>query len=126
MSTTVVDDPADLLVSLGSLHDVRIERVCYESDANRLRIKVWDLNWNAEREPGYVARPCDLVFSEIRAFSIVAGQDRFHTTLVSEGVIITEAYAISKEALWRMDAVMHTSERWYVEFGRLEIEDMPR
>jgi hypothetical protein len=124
--STVVDDPAALITQLASLHDVRIECVCYESDRNRLLIGVADLNWGLDGEPGYVERPCRLVFSELNAFAIMAGQDRFHTSLLSVGSVIGHASAISKNGTSRMDFVMRTSESWFVEFGRLEIEEPAR
>lgn len=120
-----VDDPRMFLEELGELHDVRIQRVAYDVGQNLIDIDVHDLNWNFEGYPGYLRRPANLIFTGVAAFGIVAGQDKYHTSLVNEGALIAHAYAISKAGMSRMDIVMSTSEHWYIEFQTLTVRDRP-
>lgn len=113
----------ELLRGLGDLHDVSIALVSYDASSNCLIIECEDLNWGIDGEPGYRPRPCRLVFSSVSAFSIVAGQDRFHTSIIGEGAVISSASAITKDDVTRLDIVFSTSERWCVEFTTVEIED---
>lgn len=123
MIGTAIENPAAFVHEHGDLHDVRILRVTYDVEQNTLDVEVWDLNWDAERQPGYVARPANLIFAGVAAFAIVAGQDKFHTTLVNEGASIAHAYAITKAGRSRMDIVMSTSEQWHIEFETLTVRD---
>lgn len=123
MIGTMIADPAAFLKGLGELHDVSIMRVSYDIGQNTVDIAVQDLNWNFERQPGYSPRPASLVFTGVTAFAIVAGEDKFHTSLVSEGASIAHAYSITKAGLSRVDIAMSTSERWHIEFETLTVFD---
>lgn len=123
MSERVIENAAAFLREPGDLHDVRFVNVTYGAQGNRLEIEVDDLNWNFERLSGHVTRPVSLIFTGISAFAIVAGQDKFHTSLVNEGVVVAHAYAITKNSTSRMDFVMSTSEQWYVEYENLTVRD---
>lgn len=118
-----VDHPAAFLRELGELHDVRVLQVTYSVEHNTLDLEVEDLNWNLEQIPGYVPRPATLLFGGIAAFSITAGQDKFHTSLVNGGASIADAHAISKNGMSRMNIMMSTGEQWHVEFKTLTVHD---
>jgi len=120
----VIADPQTFLQELGSLHDVRVLSVLYAVERKVMEIAFHDLNWNSERQADYTSRPAKLIFSDVSAFAIAAGQDRFHTSIAAaEPAAISESYAIVKNGITRIDIVLSTSERWYVEFGTMSVLD---
>ncbi|GLQ08932.1 hypothetical protein GCM10007913_08640 [Devosia yakushimensis] len=121
--SSIIDDPASFLHDLGELHDVSVRRVIYAVEQSMIDIEVADLNWNFEGAADYVPRPARLAFTGVSAFSIAAGQNKFHTTILAGPASIAHAYAITKAGTTRIDIVMSTSEQWHIEFETLTIHD---
>jgi hypothetical protein len=64
MPVEIIDDPLTYLNSF-SLHDVRVHKIslCFESQT--VEFVVEDLNWNYEGSPGYIEKPCSIIFEGV-------------------------------------------------------------
>lgn len=122
MKITTVSDPQKFLDRLRHLHDASVLGAIYDVIDRRVEVELSNISWNLRGVDGLPPEPCTLIFSDVSAFSIAAGQDKFHTSIVAdEPAMISETYAITKGAVTRFDILMTTSERWYVECGTMAV-----
>lgn len=120
MKITAISDPQKILDKLRHLHDACIVGATYDVNGRRIEFELENISWNLYGVDGLPSEPCTLIFSDVSAFSIAAGQDKFHSSIVAdEPAIISEAYAITKGGITRFDIVMTTSEHWYVEYATM-------
>lgn len=96
MTESVVQDPIGFLAELGELHDVRIERIEYDTERRSLTLVVDDLNWNSEGLPEYPGpRPCAVVMDDVRALAIDVED--------TEGVRIASAVVVAEAGRFRLE-----------------------
>jgi hypothetical protein len=89
-----ISDP-EIFFNSFSLHDVRLESLKLDFLDQSAVLKFNDLNWNYERMPGYVERPCSIVLEGVIA----------HFVDISdiEGIRIDHNEARAVDGLTRVD-----------------------
>ncbi|MGE3934820.1 MAG: hypothetical protein AB7F67_16290 [Rhodospirillaceae bacterium] len=96
MTESVIQDPVGFLAELGELHDVRIERIAYDSERLSLTLVVNDLNWGLEGFPEYDGpRPCAVVLDSVRVLAIDVED--------TEGVRIASAVVVAQAGRFRLE-----------------------